>query len=202
MKLYRNYIFPLIYDYFLTNKHLHACRKKLLSNAHGKILEIGIGTGQNLIYYPSSINSLWGLDPNPGMHKQLVKKLKLSPLELQYHQGYCEKLPYDNDCYDCVISTLVLCSVSEISQSLQEIRRVLKPQGKFLFLEHGKSSEERLYKRQVALSPYWKYVGDGCQLHIDMEFEIKKVFSTVNLEKFYLEKAPKTLASMYLGQAS
>ena len=202
MGLYKNIIFPWSYDLILRMPTLDKWREKVLKNAKGDILEIGIGTGQNLPYYPKEVKRITAIEPNPGMHKQIKKKLPDLEIEVDLHLCSSTKLPFEDNSFDSVISTLVLCSIEELSTALNEIKRVLKPEGSFLFFDHGKSCDAHIYKWQKRLNPFWMAIGDGCKLDVPIEEEIKKAgFSISHLEKFYLEKAPKTHAYVYTGVA-
>ncbi|MBT3984144.1 MAG: class I SAM-dependent methyltransferase [Bacteriovoracaceae bacterium] len=133
MKLYSEIIFPKLYDFILGTGVFDNYRKKVLKSASGKILEIGIGTGKNLEFYPDNINELWAIDPSPGMLKQLNKKLEKQKIKVHFEQTGAENLPYENEQFDTVVSTITLCSIPELSKALSEIKRVLKQDGHFFF---------------------------------------------------------------------
>lgn len=202
MGLYKNILFPWSYDKILRSHPLNEKRKELIAEADQEILEIGIGTGQNLPYYKDSVKEIHAIDPNPGMHQQLKKKLDIFSIKVKFQHAFCENLPYPDHYFDTVVATLVLCSVKNIEKSLQEIHRVLKPGGKFLFLEHGLSNEQNLQKWQQRITPYWKYVGDGCRLDINIEEKIQKSpLQIIQLTKEYLEDAPRIIGYLYKGKA-
>jgi ubiquinone/menaquinone biosynthesis C-methylase UbiE len=150
----------------LDNQHhdtLADLKRSLLGQLQGHILEIGPGAGANLAYYPQGIQ--WtGVEPNPFMHSYLreeAKRLGFQPVTL--HEGTAEALPVSDRTVDVVVSTHVLCSVSHPEQVLQEIQRVLKPGGKFVFLEHV-AAHPTTWKRtlQNTVEPIWKAAFDNC----------------------------------------
>lgn len=202
MSLYKNIIFPWCYDKVLKCPSLDIKRQEVVSKASGQVLEIGIGTGQNLPFYPGAISEISAIDPNPGMHQQLEKKLLESKVKVNAQVSPCEHLPFADCTFDTVVSTLVLCSVNDIQKSLGEIHRVLKSGGKFIFFEHGLSPAKSTAKWQQRLTPLWSKVGDGCRLNVNMEEEISQsALKIKELDKFYLNQAPKFISFVYSGIA-
>ncbi|MEH2053016.1 class I SAM-dependent methyltransferase [Nostoc sp.] len=160
-------------------------KRSLFANLQGKVLEIGPGTGPNLPYYPKDIHWI-GLEPNPHTHSYLKKQAKKLNLNIDLRIGNAEWLDAEDNSIDTVVSTLVLCSVPNIDYTLQAILRVLKPGGRFLFIEHVAAPQGSLLRQlQNRISPIWKVIGDGC--HPDRETWIaleNAGFSSVNYERF------------------
>ncbi|ESQ28292.1 hypothetical protein EUTSA_v10019583mg [Eutrema salsugineum] len=142
---------------------------KLTAKAE-KVLEIGIGTGPNMRYYAArNMNvTVLGLDPNPKMKKHARKsaaKAGLKPKSFKFKQGVGEAIPLDDDSMDAVVATLVLCSVSDVTKTLNEIKRVLRPGGIFIFLEHVAAKDGSFFRRlQKLLDPLQQKFSDGCHL--------------------------------------
>lgn len=202
MGIYSDHIFPKFYDFVVQHKAFDALREDFLKDAEGNILEIGIGTGLNLDLYPERVKEITAIDPNPGMEKELKKKLKHHRMQVHFFQTGAEALPFEDGTFQTVVSTLTLCSIPDLTKALSEIRRVLKPNGKFLFLEHGLSHDRWVAKVQYVLNPVQKRVGCGCQLTVDVENELKKAGLKINsIKKFYLADAPKFIGSIYQGSA-
>ena len=142
-------------------------KRSLFANLQGKVLEIGPGTGPNLPYYPKDIQWI-GIEPNPHMHSYLQKQAEKLGLTIDLRIGNTEWLDAEDNSIDTVVSTLVLCSVPNIDYTLQAILRVLKPGGRFLFLEHVAAPQGTVLRQlQRTISPIWKVIGDGC--HPDRE---------------------------------
>lgn len=149
------------------NKQVDERKRNLFSGLAGRVLEIGPGTGANLEYYPKDI-SLLGLEPNPFMQNYLKEKAEELHQDIEIITGAAENIPLDDESVDAVVSTLVLCSVHNLNDALAEIKRVLKPDGQFLFIEHVAAPEKTLLRSiQHWIEPFWKRIADGC--HPDRE---------------------------------
>lgn len=177
-------------------------KEDLFSGIHGDVLEIGAGTGVNLVYLPDQ--TTWtGIDPNPYMHRFVYDKAKDLDMEVNLCHGYAEQLPFDDNRFDAVISTLVLCSVSSIETSLQEIHRVLKPGGALYFIEHVIAPEGTLLRRfQRILKPAWKLVADGCMPDRDTGRLIQSAgFSSVDITPFAISLPINLIRPHIMGKA-
>lgn len=162
--------FTALYDWCFKASEdagLRDMRRDLLAGARGRVLELGAGTGLNLDLYPDSIKDLTLTEPDPHMIKQLRKRAAESGRSAEVVEAPAEKLPFEDDSFDTVALTLVLCTVPNPTGALQEIRRVLKPDGRFLFLEHVRSPEPGLAKWQDRLEMPWRFLGDGCHCNRD-----------------------------------
>lgn len=158
-------------------------KKKLFSNLSGRVLEIGAGTGANLDYYPKDMD-LVILEPSPYMQRYLKEKAESLGRSVEIHTGVAEDLPFSDESFDSVISTLVLCSVDELNQSLSEIKRVLKPGGRFYFIEHVAAHESSwLRTLQNMITPLWKRIADGCHPNRDTADFIRQCeFTDIKIE--------------------
>jgi len=142
-------------------------KRRLFAPLAGDVLEIGPGTGPNLALYPPGVRVL-GVEPNPHMHPYLRRRAAQVGVPLDIVAGTAERLPVPDASVDAVVSTLVLCSVADPTRVLAEIRRVLRPGGRFVFLEHVAAPRRtRLRRLQGWLRPLWRRLGDGC--HPDRE---------------------------------
>lgn len=138
-------------------------KRSLFADLHGNVLEIGPGTGPNLSYYPPDIYWI-GVEPNPFMYPYLRQEAERLGLDFDIRSGTAERLDVENNSMDAVVSTLVLCSVDNLATTLQEVLRVLKPSGRFFFLEHVAAPEGTGLRRvQHWVCPLWKILGDGCR---------------------------------------
>jgi ubiquinone/menaquinone biosynthesis C-methylase UbiE len=158
-------LFARGYDKFLApaeDAGLGDMRRELLAGASGRCLEIGAGTGLNLAHWPDSVEELVLSEPDPHMSAQLRKKTNASVVN-----AAAEQLPFEDDSFDTVALTLVLCTVPDPVAALREIDRVLKPGGRFLFLEHVRSEEPGLARWQDRLETPWRWFGDGCHCNRD-----------------------------------
>jgi ubiquinone/menaquinone biosynthesis C-methylase UbiE len=202
MGFYSQVLFPRLLDWSMSTPELGACRAELLSQATGKVLEIGFGTGLNLAYYPSGVRQLAIVEANPGVHKLSQKRLATAQIPVEQYILNGEQLPMANDVFDCVVSTWTLCSIAKVEQALAEIYRVLKPGGRFLFIEHGLSDRPSLQVWQNRLTPLQKVIGDGCHLNRNIQALVEHQFEQVTLERFTMPKLPAVAAYMYKGTAT
>lgn len=145
------------------NRLVDERKRRLFNGLAGHVLEIGPGTGANLAYYPEEV-LLTGLEPNPYMQRYLKDKAGKLGRQIEIVTGMAEDIPLEDESMDAIVSTLVLCSVTDLQQTLQEIKRVLKPGGTFLFMEHVAAQEHTFLRRiQRWIKPLWRRMADGCR---------------------------------------
>ena len=203
MGFFAQVIFPRLCDLVLNKSFVARHRRELLGSAQGEVLEIGFGTGLNLPYYPKGVYKLTAVDPNPGMHRLAQKRIKQRGIEVDQQVLSSERLPFEDSRFDCAVSTFTLCSIEDVAQALREVYRVLKPGGKFLFLEHGLSPEPRVQKWQRRLNGLQVRLANGCHLDRDMKALVAaRPFASVEVEEFYLERTPRTHGYLYRGVAT
>ena len=202
MGFYSKVIFPRFYDCLMDKPFWGKYRKEQLANVDGDILEIGVGTGLNLPHYPAHVRRIVTVDPNPGMNKRLQRRIDQSGIEVDKRILSSEVLPFDDDVFDCVVSTITLCSISKVEQAMAELFRVLKRGGRILFLEHGISPDANVAKWQRRLNGFQRLFADGCTLTLDMpELLSTQPFGSVEVDNFYMEETPRTHGYMYRGVA-
>jgi ubiquinone/menaquinone biosynthesis C-methylase UbiE len=177
-------------------------RAEVLREADGDILEIGFGTGLNLEHYPEHVHRLTAVDPGVGMSRLAHRRIDKSRIDVNLVVQSAEELPFEDAEFDCIVSTWTLCSIPDGRQALDEIGRVLKPGGQFLFLEHGLNDEARIQRWQHRLTPLQKRLAGGCRLDLDIEALVRAgPFGEVKVERFFLEDTPRVAGSMYRGVA-
>ncbi len=165
MKLYSQLIFPHLLEWIMSRPGMMQLRYKLLADIHGKVLEIGFGTGLNLLAYPSKDLELTTLDVNPAMQTRAQKRVKHFPLPVQHHTLDGASLPFADAQFDAVVSTWTLCSIPRVDEALLEMYRVIKPGGRLYFVEHGLDPKPGIARWQHRLTPLQKRIGDGCHLN-------------------------------------
>jgi ubiquinone/menaquinone biosynthesis C-methylase UbiE len=196
-------IAPRLCDFFLNKPLLARHRRTLIATAHGDVLEIGFGTGLNLPYYNEQVRKITAVDPNVGMHRLAQKRVRRARIEVDQRLLSGERLPFEDNRFDCAVSTFALCSIDNVGQAVSEAYRVLKPGGRFLFLEHGLSPEPRVQKWQRRLNRLQVRFANGCHLDRNVkELVAAQSFSSVEVEEFYLERMPKTHGYLYRGFAT
>lgn len=203
MSFYSRTIFPWLCDLALDKPFVAEHRRELLSEVSGEILEIGFGTGLNLSCYPEKVHKITVVDPNAGMHRRAQRRLRQSDIEVDKRLLSSEALPFEEATFDCVVSTFTLCSIQQVERALAEVFRVLKPEGRFLVLEHGLSNNPEVQKWQRWLNGPQQLFGDQCQLVRNIRELVKQQpFRSVELDEFYLERTPKTHGYIYRGVAT
>ena len=202
MGFYSNFIIPYGIDIVMSGSPLSEYRQKLLENVSGEILEIGFGTGLNLPYYPDSVTKITTIDPNPGMQKLARSRIAASNIEVDFQVLNGESLPMADASFDSVVCTWTLCSIARVEQAIAEVHRLLKPKGKFFFIEHGLSKDTQIQVWQNRLTPIQKVIADGCHLNRNIKHIIEQEFSNVAIEQFYVPKLPKVIGYMYQGIAT
>jgi SAM-dependent methyltransferase len=163
-------------------------KRKLLTDLHGELLEIGPGSGPNLSYYPPDVH--WtGVEPNPYMHPYLRAAAAQQGRVIDLRTGYTEALPVEDQSMDAVVSTLVLCSVHDLRASLAEIKRVLKPGGKFVFIEHVAAEPgSGLRRMQNFIRPLWSFFADGCHPNREIWRRLEEAgFAQLEIEHFTID---------------
>jgi ubiquinone/menaquinone biosynthesis C-methylase UbiE len=202
MGIYGSRVFPWLIDVMMSPEQFSTIRRSLLAEVGGDALEIGFGTGLNLEHYPPSLRHLTAIDINPGMSRRAARRVSSFDREIDVRIVNGEALPFGDDTFDCAVSTWTLCSVPDVGRALQEIRRVLKPHGRFFFAEHGLSEDEHIRRWQHRLTPIQKKIGDGCHLNRDIrQLLVDAGFSIEKLDMFYMEKTPKIGGFLYRGIA-
>jgi len=202
MGFYSQVILPRLLDWSLSDATLAQYRQALLADVQGEVLEIGFGTGLNLAYYPPHINKITVIDSNPGMNSLAKKRIRNSSKAVAHYVLSSESLPMAESSFDSVVSTWTLCSIANVEQALKEIYRVLKPGGKFFFVEHGLSDNPKVQTWQHRLTPIQKVIADGCHLDRNIEQIVKRQFNQVEIEQFTPDKMPELVTHLYRGIAT
>jgi SAM-dependent methyltransferase len=194
------------YDWFMSsteNAGLRDRRRELLGSASGRCLEVGAGTGINLELWPDSVESLVLSEPDRHMAAQLRKHVARSGRPAQVVEAPGERLPFDDASFDSIAMTLVLCTAPDPPAVLREVRRVLKPQGRVLFLEHVRAEDPRLARWQDRLHGPWYVFGYGCNCNRDTLATIEaSPLDVERVERGRMPKAPPIVRPMIWGVAS
>ena len=169
MRIYNKYILPKLIHFACSQRPSYIQRQKVVPFAQGQVLEIGIGSGLNLPFYNSHlVERLTGIDPSQELWQSNPLDPKSLDFVVEHVIGTAESLPFDNTSYDTVLLTYTLCSIQDTTSAFDEIRRVLKPNGRLVFSEHGKAPDPLVARWQNLLNPVWKRLGGGCNLNRDI----------------------------------
>ena len=204
MSLYEKYLLPKIIDWGCGQKIIQQQRERVVPMAHGRVLEIGIGSGRNLPFYdPSHIDTVIGLDPSAEMLAiARARSSELSfPLELV--QLGSEEIPLETHSVDTVLMTFTMCTIPDIESALTQMRRVLKPGGELIFCEHGRAPDAGVQKWQDRLNPIWKRCFGGCNINRNIPALLRGAGFRINrIEQTYLPDTPRIAGYRFLGTAS
>ncbi len=188
MGLYDKYVLPNAIDWACKQKSSMKQREKIIPLASGNVLEIGIGSGLNLPFYDKrKVNHLTAIDPSLDVWKKNSFDTNTLGFEFDFIEAFSENIPADNNIFDTVVITYALCTIEDTDKAFDEIKRVLKKDGKLLFCEHGKAPDKKIVRWQNMLNPFWKKIGGGCNLNRDIPFMIQRNgFKILKLEKMYI----------------
>jgi ubiquinone/menaquinone biosynthesis C-methylase UbiE len=201
----RGKIFAMVYDKQMAKAEqagLGASRKALLAGARGRVLEIGGGTGANLPYYGPTVKSLTITEPQPPMLRRLERKVREQSVKATVLRAPAEDLPFEDDSFDTVVSTLVLCGVDDQPRSLRELRRVLRPGGTLLFYEHVRSDDPDVARFQNRMNWLNRLVV-CCECNRPTLRTITDAgFTVTDMEHISLPNAPKFVRPSIVGSAT
>jgi ubiquinone/menaquinone biosynthesis C-methylase UbiE len=172
MGFYANKLFPWVLD-ITEPPEMAEQRRLLLQDVKGEILEIGIGTGANLPFYPDHVRKLTAIEPADAMRPRAEQRARALGRTIEWHRASGEQLPFPSASFDAVVMADVLCTVGDVDNCLKEAYRVLKPQGRLYFLEHGLAREEKIRRWQLRLNGLSKVVACGCELTRDIEKHLR-----------------------------
>ena len=198
----REFLRPRIQDWAM--RFMDDLRPETAGLAEGCVLEVGFGTARNLCHYPAAVKSVTGVDPLvtdgvPAVDARIAAApFPVTRASLRADGG----LPFDAGRFDCVVTTWTLCSIPDATAALAEMLRVLKPSGRYVFIEHGRADRESTARWQRRLNPLWSRIADGCNIDRAIDQLVAGAgFELTSLERFR-GKGPAILAQMYRGVAT
>jgi ubiquinone/menaquinone biosynthesis C-methylase UbiE len=202
MGLYAKYVLPPLIDLAMRNKDTARLRAECVPRACGEVVEIGIGSGLNLPFYSSDVQHICGVDPSVELQQMARKRAAMGSINVEFITQSAERpLPLIDASIDTVVLTWTLCSITDASQALLQMKRVLKPNGSLIFVEHGRSSDPGVEVWQDRITPLWRHIGGGCHLNRKIDDLIEAAgFQIVDLKTFYLP-GPRPMTFTYQGIA-
>ena len=200
---YERYVLPYATDLACGSRFIRRQREKVVPRAHGRVLEVGIGTGLNLAHYDKArVEKIVALDPALAMHRLARKRIARAGLEVELVGVSAETIPLRDASIDSVLVTYSLCTIADPLAALKEMRRVLAPGGRLIFCEHGRSPDERVRRWQDRVTPYWMKIAGGCHLNRDVPGLLREAgFECLDLQTGYLP-GPRMLTFNYWGEAA
>jgi ubiquinone/menaquinone biosynthesis C-methylase UbiE len=198
---YKDRILPAMIDRAMRNAMLDPFRQRIAGAAQGCVLEIGIGSGRNLPLYAPGVERILGLDPSPQLLAR-ARDQAGADARVKLLTGSAEQIPLADRSIDTIVMTFVACSIPEVATALAEMRRVLKPTGRLLFVEHGRAPDARVARWQDRITPLWRLIQGGCHLNRKMDDLIANAGLRIDhLETRFLP-GPKILTFVYEGSAT
>jgi ubiquinone/menaquinone biosynthesis C-methylase UbiE len=199
--LYHNHVLPRLIHLAMRQRYLADYRNRVVPGAEGRVLEIGIGSGLNLPYYGTTVEQVIGVDPSPKLLAMAREVARRTSVPLELIENSAEAIPLYNRSIDTIVTTWTMCSIPDVQRALGEMRRVLKPGGRLLFVEHGRAPDLTVRRWQDRLTPAWRRVGGGCHLNRAINELIEDAgFRMERLETGYM-RGPKLMTFMYEGSA-
>ncbi len=204
MSFYDDHILPHIIHIACGTKPILKQREKIVPQAEGRVLEIGMGSGINIRYYnPDKVEKIWGLEPSAGMRQKAKSRVESAPFDLEWLDLPAEEIPLDDKSVDTIVLTYTLCTIPDWLSAVKQMRRVLKSSGKLLFSEHGKAPDASVKKWQDRINPLWMKIAGGCHLNRDIpELLIEGGFNIKEMDTLYVPSTPKVTGFTYWGYAS
>ena len=203
MSFYDDKVLPHLIHLVCGSKSVLKQREKVVPQAYGQILEIGMGSGINIDFYDENkVDKLWGLEPSIGMRAKAKPRVDAAPFELEWLDLPSEEIPLENNSIDSIVLTYTLCTIPDWLGALQQMRRVLKPGGKLLFCEHGKAPDAVINKWQNRINPVWGKFSGGCHLNRDIPLLLAQGgFNIKEINSLYVPKTPKVAGFTHWGYA-
>ncbi|MBI4342202.1 MAG: class I SAM-dependent methyltransferase [Candidatus Omnitrophica bacterium] len=201
MNFYDRWVLPWLIELCMRNKEARRYRELMIPLASGRVLEVGVGSGLNLPFYGAGVRHLYALEPSPELRKMAGRRTKGKRFTVEFLDRSAEDIPLDRASVDTVVTTWTLCTIPDAVRALEEIRRVLKPAGVLLFVEHGLAPDPGVRAWQRRLNPLWNRIGGGCNLDRKIDALIAgSGFRLAELETEYA-KGLKPLSFTYSGRA-
>ncbi len=203
MRFYRDHIYTHLVRVLGNPDPIREVRRQIIPQAQGVVLEIGVGPGVNFAHYDrAKVNRLYALEPNPGMIRLAERERRRIDLDIKFLGLPGERIPLDDHAVETVVSTFTFCTIPAVADAIQGIRRVLKPDGKLIFFEHGISPDLSVQRWQRRLEPIGKRVFGGCHVTRDIPSLLAQGgFRIVSMKTGYLAEFPKAWTHCWWGEA-
>ena len=201
MSFYQHHILPRLLHMVMQQEAMVPFRRRVIGAAEGRVLEVGIGSGLNLPLYGPSVRSVIGLDPSHELLRMARDRAATAPVPVELLEGSAETVPLDDASIDTVVTTWTLCTIPDAPRALSELRRVLRPGGALLFVEHGRAPEPGVARWQDRLDPMWRRLAGGCHLNRKIDDLISGAGFQIDALTNARLPGPRTHTFLYEGRA-
>jgi ubiquinone/menaquinone biosynthesis C-methylase UbiE len=200
---YDRHVLPHLLDLACNVRPVQQQRRRVVPQARGRVLELGIGSGLNLAHYDQAVvTEIVGVDPAAQPGRLIEKRIAASGLRVELVRLSAEKVPLADASFDTVVMTYTLCSIADPAAALAEVRRLLKPSGRLLFCEHGRAPEDVVRRWQERINPWWQRIAGGCHLDRDIPALLTRAGLTpLDMQAGYI-KGPRPFTYNYWGSAT
>ncbi|MBI1960155.1 MAG: class I SAM-dependent methyltransferase [Candidatus Rokubacteria bacterium] len=199
MGFYARHVLPRLIDVAMRSRDAMAERGKLVPRATGAVLEVGVGSGLNLALYAPTVERVYGLDPSPELQRMARCRAERAGVPARFLIASAEAVPLPDRSVDTVVSTWTLCSIPDPARALAEIKRVLRPGGRFIFIEHGRSPDAPVLAWQARLNPIWQRIAGGCHLNRSIDLlVVASGFRITEIKRGY-SRGPRPFTYLYKG---
>ncbi len=204
MSFYKDNVYPRLVTALGDPPPIRKIRERIVSLASGRVLEIGVGPGVNFaLYDPSRVSKVYALEPNPGMIRLAEPQRQRTNVDIEFLGVPGERIPLEDSSVDTVVSTFTFCTIPGVTEAIRGLCRVLRPNGKLIFFEHGLSPDSRIRRWQELTEPIPHWLFEGCHITRDIPSLLNKGgFQIEKVETAYLAKFPKSWTYCFWGTAT
>jgi len=201
MGLYRKYLLPTLTEFAMRSQTLRPERARWIPLARGVVLEVGVGSGLNVPIYGGEVRKLYALDPSEELLRMARSRAARAAFPVEFLCRPAEAIPLGDGSVDDIVTTWTLCTIPDPAAALQEMRRVLRPEGRLIFVEHGRSPDPAVVRWQDRLTPLWRRVAGGCHLNRPIDRLLRSGgFEALEMNRGYVA-GPKVGSYLYRGTA-
>jgi ubiquinone/menaquinone biosynthesis C-methylase UbiE len=201
MGFYSDIILPWLCDLAMRNKRLVPFRERVTGAAEGRVLEVGVGSGLNLPFYRPPVREVLALEPAPRLVAMARRATRTDSVPISFLEASAEAIPLDDRSVDTVVTTWTLCTIPQAAAALGEMRRVLRPGGRLLFVEHGLAPDAGVRRWQDRLTPAWRRISGGCHLNRPIRSMIEGSGFRIDRVATGYMPGPKPMTFLYEGSA-
>ncbi|HEX6241781.1 MAG TPA: class I SAM-dependent methyltransferase [Polyangiales bacterium] len=202
MGFYNDFVLPWCIDVSCGMKALRPERRRLASDLHGTVLEVGFGSGLNLPFMPTAVTRVLAVEPSEGARRLAAKRVDEATCKVEFAGLDAQRVQLDDAVADCALSTFTLCTIPDAERALAEVKRILKPGGRLYVIEHGAAPDAGVARWQARLNGFQRTIAGGCNLNRDIRALLERAgFRADKIDAGYFPQMPRTHGYLYAGSA-